>query len=78
MGALKYDFLYTMTIIAAGLALLTFWVGIVFIVLAACKTILVPLWEVILIWIALLITFTIIVAAFYTLAEEAEREDNKK
>ena len=71
---MKHDFWYTMTIIAAALALITFWAGVVFIILAACKTVLVPLWEVILIWLALLIMLIILIAAFYTLAEKAEQK----
>ncbi len=73
MKTLRYRFLYTVSVITTGLALLSFWAGLVMSILSACKVIATPLWVVVLIWMAVLIVFVILTALFYNLADTAEQ-----
>lgn len=74
---MKLKFLYAMTVISAGLALLTFWAGIILAVLSVRRLIATSVWTVAIVWFMLLIVFVVLTAVFYSLAYSVERNSKR-
>ena len=75
---MKHKVLYTITVIAMGLSLLTFWAGLVAVILSACSVIQIALWKIILAWVAVLAVMIVITKGLYAAAEAEEEKLYKK
>ena len=72
---MKHAFFYMVTAILMALLLISFWAGLAFVILAACKVIAITVKHILLVWLVVSAVLIPLLKWFYGAAEKAERDE---